>query len=220
MKKVASNSSLIRREKLDGLALDIEFLLISVVQGVALGVLASIASGLIENFMPEYFLYIVSAFLLILTFWSQAIIHAISFIDWPLDLFHSFLYFLASLIEVIAFSQIVHPLRWFAFMSVFFVVALVLYIYDLNLISVHARKYLDSESGKRLYRHIVNRQKFELKLIVPFGLVGNLLAYLILKSNPEMHFFLAVFEVVFFTGVLINSIASFKGRSRLISEMV
>lgn len=92
------------KERLDQFVLDIEFLLISVVQGVALGALAAGAIEPLATMDYQYFPYIVAGFLLILTFWSQAIVHSLSFINWPLDLGHNFLYFLASLVEVLAFS--------------------------------------------------------------------------------------------------------------------
>ncbi len=57
------------QEKLDQFTLDIEFLLISVVQGVALGALATGASIPLSNMDLQYWPYILSGFLLILTFW-------------------------------------------------------------------------------------------------------------------------------------------------------
>src|ERR1700754_633124 len=103
------------RERLDQFVLDIEFLLISAVQGVALGALAGAASEPISSLNFQYWPYILSGFLLILTFWSQAIIHSLSFIKWPLDLWHNFLYFLMGLIEFLAFNHLQDPLRWFVF---------------------------------------------------------------------------------------------------------
>lgn len=214
------------REKLDQFALDIEFLLISVVQGVALGVLASITSGLIESFRFDYIFYIACAFLVILVFWSQAIIHAISFIDWPLDLIHNFLYFLASLVEVIAFSQIIYPLGWFAFMTMFFLVAAILYFYDIRLIKQHERKYQDSEIRRKLFKHIVERQKFEMQFLVPAGIVFNLASVILIFNFPELfigknwNLALIIIEVLFILAVLVNSINSLKKRSQLISESV
>lgn len=159
-----------------------------------------------------------------MVFWSQAIIHAISFIDWPLDLFHNFLYFLASLIEVMAFSQMTNPPMWFLFLAGFFIVAQVLYIYDMKLIGNHRAKYSKTEDDKKLYQHIVSRQVFEMKFIVPFGIVYNLLAVFLILNFPaqfiglQWHFVIAVVEVLFIGGVLFNSITSFKKRSMLIGE--
>ena len=101
--------------RLDQVALDIEFLLISVVQGVALAALAGGAAGIFTSLDWFAIPYAITAFLIVLIFWSGAIIHALSFIDWPLDLMHSFLYFLASFVEVMAFTHLENPMLWFIF---------------------------------------------------------------------------------------------------------
>jgi len=102
------------KKRLDEFVVDIEFLLISVVQGVALAALAAAAAPIVANLQLEYWPYIVSALLFILIFWSQAIMHVLGFIKWPLDMIHNFLYFVASLIEVMAFSVMNKPLVWFS----------------------------------------------------------------------------------------------------------
>ena len=104
------------------------------VQGVALGALGTAASQPLSNLDFQYWPYILSGFLLILTFWSQAIIHSLSFIKWPLDIRHNFLYFLAGLVEFLAFEHLQDPLRWFIFQLLFVIVASVLYYIDLKLI--------------------------------------------------------------------------------------
>ncbi|MBI3485366.1 hypothetical protein HY025_00310 [Candidatus Daviesbacteria bacterium] len=167
------------REKLDGIVLDIEFLLISVVQGVALVSLADNSSHIISNLHFEYWLYVLSGLLLILIFWSQAIIHALSFIDWPMDLVHSFLYFLVSLVEIMAFSAMDNPLLWFGFIVGLFVVAAGLYIFDLNLIKKHESVF-NTKQKKLLFNHILSRQLFELKFLVPAGFIFNLSAFLLI----------------------------------------
>lgn len=69
------------KNRLDQFVLDIEFLLISVVQGVVLATLAASAVGPITKLQFEFWLYIISAFLVIIIFWSNAIVHALSFIS-------------------------------------------------------------------------------------------------------------------------------------------
>ena len=68
--------------------------------------------------------------MLIINFWSLAIIHSISFISWPFDLVHTILYFLATFVEVTAFTQITNPTGWFIAMFAFFVVSGLLYLWD------------------------------------------------------------------------------------------
>ena len=102
-----------RKLDYDQIVLNIEFLLISVIQGVAFSTLLGYAAPIINNGQTEYWLYITAGFLIVLVFWSHAIIHALSFIDWPLDLFHSFLYFLVIFFQVLSLSQMTNPLHWF-----------------------------------------------------------------------------------------------------------
>lgn len=214
------------KERLDQFVLDIEFLLISVVQGVALAALAGAAIGPIADLQIHYWLYIVSAFLIIIIFWSNAIVHALSFIDWPLDLTHNFLYFLASFVEVLSFSKMTDPVHWFGFVSALFVVAGILYIVDLDLIKKHREDFSKSEAGRVLYQHIYHEQAFELKVLVPAGLLFNLVAFWLVKTYPtfflvqNFHTALIIIQVVFECVVLVNSIKSFKKRSILITKAV
>lgn len=213
------------KEKLDQFVLDIEFLLISVVQGVALGALASAASKPLSEMQFQYWPYIISGFLLILTFWSQAIIHSLSFIKWPLDLSHNFLYFLAGLVEFLAFEHITDPLRWFVFQFVFVAVATLLYIVDLRLIKQHKRDF-NTETEKGLYKHILEEQVSEMKTLIPTGFIFNGLAVYLIWAYPEFfitqgyHIIIVGLQVLFNLVIIAVSLKSFKKRSKLISESV
>lgn len=210
--------------RLDQTALDIEFLLISIIQGVALTTLAGAAMRPIEMLEWQSFPYIATGFLLILIFWSGAIIHALSFIDWPLDLNHTFLYFLASFFEVIAFSQVTHPLYWFIFILLFQIVAGVLYIYDLSLIKKHKTRFSGSSAMKKLFFHIFFQQEKELKIFVPFSILYSIVAItsVLIFSNlfieKHYHLFFILGQFVLCLAVLKNAILSFKGRSLLLSN--
>lgn len=214
-----------RKEKLDQFAINIEFLLISVVQGVALGALATNASEPIASMQFEYWLYVGSGFLFILNFWSQAIIHTLSFIDWPLDMPHNFLYFLVSLIEVMAFSHITSPLLWFAFISAFFVAAIALYLFDLSLIRKHQEKFNATQAQKQLYGHMFKRETFELSVFLPAALIFNLIALAALKLFPRVfltnhnHLILIGLQVLFGLIFLIDSMRNFNKRSQLIANV-
>lgn len=213
-----------KKAKLDQFALDIEFLLISVIQGVALAALAAEATDPINNLQFEYWLYIASAFLLILNFWSQAIVHAVSFVDWPLDLPHSFLYFFASFVEVMAFSHITDPKAWFGFISIFFGVALLLYIVDLRLIKVRENRFVLTEKKKRVYTHIIKRQLFEFKLLLPAALIYNVVCFWLLSTYEELflghrlHILLVGIQALFALVVLADSARNFNKRAALIGS--
>jgi len=214
------------REKLNQFTLDIEFLLISVVQGVALGALAGAASEPLSSLDFQYWPYILSGFLLILTFWSQAIIHALSFIKWPLDITHNFFYFLAGLVEFLAFQHLQDPLRWFIFQLVFVVVASILYFIDLKLIKDGKVHFNDNPQERALYKHILDEQVSEMKSLIPSGLVFNSLAVFLIWKYPEVfitqgyHVIIVGIQVLLTTYIISVSIKSFRVRSRLISNCI
>ncbi len=212
-------------EKLNQTSIDIEFLLISVVQGLALAALAQAAVPIIENLQFEYFGYVISGFLFILIFWSGAIVHAVSFIDWPLDLFHNFLYFLAAFFEVIAFSQMTNPSKWFGFILVFFCVVAVLYIVDLHLIKNHKSIMEKSEAGKKLYTHILSAELFEMRILLPLGSIFTIMAFIFIMIVPSIfivhqwHIVLICLQICFNIFFLIHSIHTFKKRAFLLSQV-
>lgn len=209
------------RTRLDQFSFDIEFLLISVVQGVALAALATSAVSPIADLNWLIIPYVISAFLVIIIFWSQAIIHAVSFIDWPLDLIHNFLYFLASFVQVLAFSRISDPLHWFSFMTALFIVAGLLYFVDYGLIKKRKLDFEKTKQGTTLYKDIITQHVYEMKFLVPTGIIFNLLAaFIVWKFGGSLHLFLITVQIIFQLSILINSLHSFKRRSRLIAEMV
>jgi len=209
-------------KKLDGIALDIEFLLISVIQGVALASLASAALVPLTTLQFAMWPYIAVAFLFVLIFWSGAIIHAVSFIDWPIDLFHSFLYFLASMVEILAINNLSDPRRWFLFLFLFQVVALFLYLYDLKLIKKHQKKFSLTTKGKRLYRHILSEQRKELRLFIPSSLVFNLIAIISFHQWPDIflkqqyHLVFIFLQLIVALLFLRQEMKSFRKRSELL----
>lgn len=213
------------REKLNQFTLDIEFLLISAVQGVALGALAGAANEPLASLDFQYWPYILSGFLLILTFWSQAIIHSLSFIKWPLDLTHNFLYFLAGLVEFLAFNHLQDPLRWFIFQLLFVIVAAALYFVDYKLIK-GAKVDFKTEPEQALYKHILDEQKTEMKTLIPSGLIFNSLAVFLIWLYPELfilkgyHVFIVGIQVLLTIYIITVSIKSFKVRSKLISNCI
>lgn len=212
------------RERLDQTALDIEFLLISVVQGVALAALAQSAGSSIGNLHFATLPYVLSAFLFILIFWSGAIIHAISFVDWPLDLWHNFFYFLASFVEVVAFMHLEDPVQWFGFVVGFMVVAQIVFVIDYVLIKRHKDVFGKSAALRLLYRHILNRHRFEMLVMAPSGIVLNIISFLLLFYFPDIfirqgyHFVLILLQIGFGILVLVNSLRNFSQRSFLISR--
>src|SRR5262249_15360659 len=109
------------RNELHHLVLDVEFVLISVVQGVALTTLAVEAGPMLRTHDLMTYAFVGTGLLFILSFWSVALVHAISFLTWPMDLVHYFFYFAVALVECLTFTQMERPRDWFGYSIACFV---------------------------------------------------------------------------------------------------
>jgi hypothetical protein len=211
-------------EKFHTIATDIEFLLISVIQGLAIQMLAVAATGPMSNFEFQYAGYIVSAFILILVFWTLAITHALSFIRWPIDIVHTFLYFLASFMEVLAFNHITMPLKWFIFGSFFLIVASLMYWYDLTMIKKAKKDFEGTKAKRELYREMYVEQVREMRFLLPGALFFNLVCAGIIFWYPDIyltqkyHVVLSSIQVLFSVFLLLRLIKEFNKRSRLLVQ--
>src|SRR5690242_13856101 len=131
------------RFELDSMIADIELTLVSIIQGVALAVLIDNARQVVAKFEFTAWPYVIAGLLIILVFWSRAVLHIITVIRWPLEFGHNFLYIACALVEAISFSQLARPARWFAFGAAFIAAGWMLFAYDLRLI----RARMDDSPG-------------------------------------------------------------------------
>ena len=121
--------------KLDDIALSVELVLISLIESVALTFLAEHAIPALQSpDWSKYVPYIVSGLAIILVFWAQSILHAVSFIRWPIRVGHMFLYFIAAFLQILAYSALENLELWFFWWSLFTAVGLVMYMVDLSII--------------------------------------------------------------------------------------
>ena len=120
--------------QLDGLVVNIELTLISIIQGVAFSFLADNSRAVLVNMQLAFWPYAVTGLLIILLFWSRSLIHALTVIRWPLEFGHNFMYIACTLVETIAFTQLTNPLTWYALNTVFALMAGVLFTLDLRMI--------------------------------------------------------------------------------------
>jgi len=214
-----------KRGLLGTIVLDVELVLISVIQGVALGTLASNAAGLVGADAVQYWPYALLGFLMILLFWAQAIVHAISFIDWPLSLPHTFLYFALGFTEVIAFSNLTNPLVWFVMLTIFALVGLTLYILDLQLIAVRRKELCSTPEGSAFYTDTYQSQKSELMTLVPAAILFNALSAFLIFRFPELfvmnnyHVMLVVFQLIFTLFALGRALHLFNRRAWYLAKL-
>src|SRR5437867_9914850 len=122
------------RRQLDHLVIDVECVLISVVQGVALTTLAIEAAPMLRAHDALSLMFLATGTLFILSFWAVALIHTVSFVMWPMDVVHYCFYFVLALLECLTFAQMDRPRDWFGYSLACFVVTWGLYAYDLRMI--------------------------------------------------------------------------------------
>jgi hypothetical protein len=217
--------ALLTRERLDGRVVDIEFVLIAVIQGLALTTLAVESEAVIGETQWVYWPYVFAGFILIANFWTLAVTHTLSFISWPFDAVHTVLYLLASFIEVTAFAQITHPAGWFIFMFVFFLVSAVLYVWDLRMIRERLPDFEDTPARRELYAHIHDHQALELRLL-PLALFVQGLVVAVIWLWPPLilednrHLYIVGLQIVGGLGFLVYVIRSFRVRAQLMTKCI
>ncbi len=207
-----------RREHLEQIVLDVEFVLLAVVQGVALTTLGVEAIPVLRDPHPVSCVFLASGLLFVLAFWAGALMHALSIVRWPMDLPHYFFYFAVGLLEMITFAQTGYPRAWFGWSCVFYVLGAGLYAYDLVLIRNRRAHFDDCHESRRLYAHILGRQQFEMRAVMPAGFVFCFAAWWALGRNPGLAMGFAVAQFLFTTGFLVTLVLSFSERVRLISD--
>ena len=146
------------KSTLDATVINIELTLISIIQGLALGVLAAASVDPLVHLHWQVWAYIAIGLLVVLIFWSRALVHTLSFIGWPLEFGHTFVYFGATLVEAVALSQVAHPERWYALNTVYALAVWGLYAYDLRVVRRHAGDF-STPDERALLDDIVGDQR-------------------------------------------------------------
>lgn len=161
--------------QLDGLVVNIELTLISIIQGVAFSFLADHSRDVLVGWQLTFWPYVVTGLLIILLFWSRSLIHTLTVIRWPLDLGHNFMYIACTLVETVAFTQLTNTLHWYALNALFALMLWVLFGLDLRMVR---RRIRDSAgpTGSRLYAIVEREQFLNIKFFMPATVVFNLLA--------------------------------------------
>lgn len=208
------------RRDLDQIVLDVEFVLISVVQGVALTTLAAAAAPMLHAPNLVTLAFLGSGFLFVLSFWSVAIIHALSFVIWPMDLGHYFFYFALALLECLTFSQMDRPVEWFGYSFASFALTALLYAYDYRLIRQREHAFDGSAAARALFAHIVKHQRFEMIVLVPGGVAFNAIAFGLVRARPALVAPLALAQLVLTLAFVVNFVRTFARRRDLITAAI
>jgi hypothetical protein len=202
------------RRHLDGLVVNIELTLVSIIQGVALSVLAESARAPLGDLRFDQWPYVANALLVILLFWSRSMAHTLTLIRWPLEFAHNFLYIACTLIEAIQFTDLTVPLQWYAFSAGFGILAWSLFLADLRLIRQRQAEAI-GPAEEELYRLILRDQHMNILCLVPLLTLYNLIAAAGIYFWPRIlvagggHVILAVLQTITLFGYLIYVVRFF-----------
>ena len=172
------------KTQLDATVINIELTLISIIQGLALGVLVASAVRPLVQLQWETWPYIATGLATILVFWSRSLLHTLSFIGWPLEFGHTFLYFAATLIEAAALSEIASPLHWFALTTAYAACIWLLYAWDLRLVRRHAADF-ESPGERALLEDILGDQQRNIRWLMPTAIAFQGLSWWLVHAYPQ-----------------------------------
>jgi hypothetical protein len=211
------------RSELDGMVVEIELTLISIIQGVALTFLIERAREVVSIRDAIFWPYVVAGLLVIFVFWSRSVLHIITLIRWPLEFGHNFLYITCALIEAVLFSRLTSPAAWFALGTLFGAVGWSLFAYDLRLIK--AREVDSAGPASNQLIAIVKRDQWlNIAVLIPGVTVSNLLCFLCIRFWPgfflqrHFHALLALAQVVGFGIYLLYVIRHFRTVAPLVAR--
>lgn len=202
------------RRQLDGLVVNIELTLVSIIQGVALSVLADNSRTPVGDLRFDQWPYVANGLLVILLFWSRSTTHTLTLIRWPLEFAHNFLYITCALVEAIWFTDLTDPMRWYSLSSAFAVAAWALFRTDLRLIRQRQTEAV-GPAEEELYGIVLRDQNLNIFLIVPAMTLYNLSAVICIYFWPETmirgggHIVFALIQTVTLLGYLIYVVRFF-----------
>jgi hypothetical protein len=211
------------RTELDGMIVEIELTLVSIIQGVALNFLIDNARSVLSIKQAVFWPYILAGLLVILIFWSRSVLHILTLIRWPLEFGHNFLYIGCALVECLLFTRLSNPRAWFALGAIYAALGWILFVYDLRLL--HARKR-DSpgEASNRLYKIVTQDQRLNINLLIPAVFFLNLIFLICIRFWPGLfiarngHVWLGLVQVVASSVYLLYVIRFFANLAPLIAQ--
>ncbi len=207
--------------KLDEIALNIELVLISIIEAVALTFLAENTLDILHTpGMWPHLPYILAGLIILLVFWSQAILHAVSFIRWPLRMEHMLTYFVAAFIQVIAYGMMQNLVLWFLTWCVFSAFVFVIYVVDLRIIRSMRMHFPADYIGEIESRHVM-----EMKYLVPIAFVFNVTSFAAVYSSPHLfdapwaYASLGILQSLISLGALYDCVRNFRARAAMLPSL-
>ena len=172
-------------KELDSLVMNVELTLVSIVQGVALAVLAQASVPVVTGLDLAHFPYVASGLAVILLFWSRSLLHTFTVIRWPLEFGHNFLYVVITLVESILFTQVAAPLAWFVMTAAYGLFVWLLFAVDLRMIRRRLGEY-NLPGANALLRAVEREQMLNVRRLMPAAVLFNALAAALIWRAPDL----------------------------------
>jgi hypothetical protein len=198
---------------LGSLVIAIEFTLISVMVGVILFPLMDFATPIVRELKWEYMPYILSGLILILYIWTEVITHSLSFIGWPMDIFHNLLYIIFAMVLAVQMHFLQDPLGWFTVTLISACVAAAIAYYDRRVIT--ERLTGANGAAAALYQTALTRQRYLVR-VAPFTILNALLDVALVFFLPVIfiqykgHLVLVAIQIAAFIYFLRRTILAFQ----------
>jgi hypothetical protein len=170
--------------ELESLATGVELTLASVLQGIALAILAPKIVELITSGEVAKLPYIPASLLLMFMVWVMFIGHAISFITWPFDPLHNLMYFLIVGSEAVLLFFLDKPGPWFVSLIGLGLLLGFSCWYNQSLLRRNRSRYITG-AARKLYAHIMDEQRVNLSYMAGYCLVG-LAGFGALQLRPDL----------------------------------
>lgn len=169
---------------LDATVVSVELTLLSIIQGVVLYFLAEASREPVLALEIRYWPYVATGLLIVLLFWSRAMIHTFTLIRWPLEFGHNFLYITCALVQALMLGQVTRVRAWYALGALFSALVWVLFAYDLRLI--HARMREEAgPAGRELFGLLRQEQMLHVRVAMPAAIGFHLACAAAVSLWPE-----------------------------------
>ena len=173
------------RAGLDGMVVNLELTLISIIQGVALYFLTDNSRGLIVSMQWAYLPYVLAGLFVILLWWSRAVIHTLTVIHWPIEFTHNFLYVASTLVQATMFTQVSNPANWFLLGAGYAALLWLLFASDLRLIRERMRGQ-NHPVAQSLFNTLYREQRFQTRVSMPLSVLFYVGAAIAIRAWPSI----------------------------------
>jgi len=170
--------------ELDGMVVNLELTLISIIQGVALYFLTESSRGLMVTLQWPLLPYVVSGLFIILLWWSRAVLHTLTVIRWPIEFTHNFIYIASTLVEATMFTQMTTPANWFFVGTIYSGLLWLLFINDLRMIR-HRMAESNGPAAHALLEKLYREQRFHAHISMPLTVLYYGIAAASLRLWPN-----------------------------------